>query len=56
MISEMYQMPDKLYFQQPQELDSVINTGKLVQKFLLKEADMDKILKMIQRKVLKGTH
>ena len=28
----------------------------LIQKFLPKQADMDKILKVIQRKVLKGTH
>ena len=28
----------------------------LIQKFLEKEADIDKILKVIQRKVLKGTH
>ena len=34
MISETYQKPDKSYFQEPQELDSLINTGKLVQKFL----------------------
>ena len=27
-----------------------------MQKFLTKEADKDKILKIIQRKVLKGTH
>ena len=37
-------------------LDSIINTGKLVQKFLSKQADLDKILKIIQRKVFKGTH
>ena len=30
--------------------------GKWVQKFLLKQADIDKILKIIQRKILKGTH
>ena len=29
---------------------------KLVQKISLKQADIDKILKIIQRKVLKGTH
>ena len=29
---------------------------KLVQKSLLKQADIDKMLKIIQRKVLKGTH
>ena len=33
-----------------------MNTGNLVQKFLPKQADIDKILKVIQRKVLKGTH
>ena len=52
----MYQRPDKSYFQEPQELESLINTGRLVQKFLPKQADIDKILKIIQRKVLKGMH
>ena len=37
VISETYQRPDKSYFQDPQELDSLINTGRLVQKFLLKQ-------------------
>ena len=56
VISEMYQKPDKSYFQEPQELDSIINTGKLVQKFLPKQADIDKILNIIQRNILKGRH
>ena len=30
--------------------------GNLIQKFLPKQADIDGILKVIQRKVLKGTH
>ena len=30
--------------------------SRLVQKFLLKQTDIDKILKIIQQKVLKGTH
>ena len=34
----------------------LINTGNLIQKFLPKQADIDKILKVIQRKVFKGTH
>ena len=33
-----------------------MSTGKLVQKFLPKQADIDKILKIIQREFLKGTH
>ena len=45
VISEMYQRPD-----------SLISTGKLVQKFLPKQADIDKLFKIIQRKFLKGTH
>ena len=30
--------------------------GNLIQKFLSKEADIYRILKVIQREVLKGTH
>ena len=33
VISEMYQTPDRSYFQEPPELDTLISTGKLVQKF-----------------------
>ena len=33
-----------------------MNTGKLVQKVLPKQANIDKILKVIQWKVLKGIH
>ena len=44
----------KLYFQEPLELDSLVNTGKLIQKFFPKQ--MDKVLKIILRKVLKGTY
>ena len=55
VISETYQRPDKSFFQEPRELGGLVNTGKLVQKFLPKQANISKILKMIQRKVLKGT-
>ena len=41
---------------EPQELESLINTGRQVQKFLPKQDDIDKILKVIQRKVFKGTN
>ena len=33
-----------------------MNTCNLVQTFLLKQADIDKILKVMQRKVLNGMH
>ena len=52
----MYQRPDKSYFQEPKELEGLVNTGRLVQKFSPKQADINKILKIIQGKVLKGTH
>ena len=32
-ISEAYQRPDKFFFQEPQELNDLINTGNLIQKF-----------------------
>ena len=44
IISKFYQTPDKPYFQEPRDQESLINTGKLVQKFLPKQADIDKIL------------
>ena len=56
VISEMYQRPDRSYFQEPPELESHMSTYKLVQRCLPKQNDIDKILKIIQRKVLKGTH
>ena len=56
VISERYHRPDKSFFQEPQELESLISTGRLIQKVLLKQVDIDKILKVIQGKVLKATH
>ena len=32
VISEIYQRPDRSYFQEPPELESLVSTGKLVQK------------------------
>ena len=42
--------------QQPKDLENLVNTGNLVQKCLPKQTDIDKILKIIQQKVLKGMH
>ena len=56
VISEAYQRPDKSFFQEPHELNDLINTSNLIQKFLPKQTDIDKILKVIHSKVLKGTH
>ena len=56
IISEIYERPDTSYIQEPQELKDLIDTTKLIQKVLLKQTDIDKILDIIKRKVLKGTH
>ena len=42
ILSKTYQRSDKSYFQELKELENLVNTGRLVQKFLLKQADIDK--------------
>ena len=56
IMSEMFQRPDKSFFQNPKELGDLINKENLVNKFLPKQTNIDKILEVIQRKVLKGTY
>ena len=56
IISEIYQRSYKSQIVDPPELTDLVNTERIVQKYLPKQADIDKILKVIQRKVLKGTH
>ena len=56
IMSETFQRLDKSFFQNPKELGDLINKENLVHKFLPKQTDIDKILDIIQRKVLKGTH
>ena len=55
-MSETFQRPDKSFFQDPKELGDLINKGNFVHKYLPKQMDIDKILEVIQRKVLKGMH
>ena len=56
IISETIQRPDKMFFQKPKSLEDIIDVGNLIHKFLPKQMDIDKILQIIHRKVLKGTH
>ena len=56
VMSEKFQRLDTSFFQEPKELGDLINKGNFVHKYLPKQMDIDKILEMIQRKVLKGTH
>ena len=52
-ISEIYQRPDKSQLVEPPELVYLVNTNNIVQKYLPKQTDIDKILKIILRKVFK---
>ena len=56
IISEIYQRPDKSQLVDPPELIDLVNTERIVQKYLPKQTAIDRVLKVIQRKVLKGTH
>ena len=56
ITSETYERLDKSYIRETAELGDFLDTSKLVQKFLPKQTDKDKILEFIQREVLKGTH
>ena len=56
IISEIYQRPHRSQIVDPPELIDLVNTERIVQRYLPKQTDIDKILKVIQRKVLKGTH
>ena len=56
IMLETFQRPDKSFFQNPKLLGVLINKENLVHKILPKQTDIDKILDVIQRKVLKGTH
>ena len=56
IISETIQRPDKSFFQNPKELEDFIDKGNFIHRFLPKQTDIDKILQIIQRNMLKGTH
>ena len=49
IISEIYERPEMSYVQEPQELKDLIDTNKLIQKFLLKQTGKDKILDIIKK-------
>ena len=55
VISEAYQRLDQIILSIPKEVNDLLNTGNFIPNFLPKQADIDKILKESQRKVLKST-
>ena len=56
IISKVYERRDKSHFQEPIELKDLVDTNNIIQHFLPKQTDIDKILEIIRKKVLKGTH
>ena len=56
IMTETYKSPDKSYLKQPQELSDLVDSTKLIHKYLPKQVDIDKIMDIRKRKVLKGTH
>ena len=56
IITETYKSPDKSYLEQPQKLSDLVDSTNIIHKYLPKEVDIEKILNIIKRKVLKGTH
>ena len=53
VILELIQRPDKSFCQNPRKLEDIIDADNLIHKFLPKQVDIDKILHIIQMKVLK---
>ena len=54
-MSDTFQRLEISFFQEPKELRNLINKVNLIHKYLPKQMNIDKILELIQRKVLKGT-
>ena len=55
-MSETSQRPDKSFFQNPKELGDLIDKGNFIHRYLPRQMYINRILEVIQRKVLRGTH
>ena len=51
IIKETYQRSDNSYVKESPEVDDLLDTSKLAQKFLPKQTDIHKILEIIKRKL-----
>ena len=56
IIYEVYEILGKEYLQESPELQEQVDIMNLVQRYWPQQADLDKVLKIIQRKVITGTH
>ena len=52
IIIETYESSDKSYLQQPQELSDIVDSTKIIHKYLPKQVDIDNILNIIKKKGL----
>ena len=50
IILETYERLDRFYIKEPPELIDLLDTTKIVQEFLPKQTDIDKILDVIQKR------
>ena len=55
-MSKTFQRLDKSFFQELKELGNLIKKGNLIHKYLPKQMDIDKILEVMQKTVIKGAH
>ena len=53
IMSKTFQRLDISFFQEPKELGDLINKGNFIHKYFPKETDINKILEIFQRMVLK---
>ena len=56
LIELQYHKPEVRDFWQPTQLSDQVDEGKVIQKALPKQTDLDKILKQINQKILQQTH
>ena len=56
IISDTYQRLAKSQLLEPPELGDLINTNNVGHQYVRKQTDIDKILKIIQKKILKSSH
>ena len=54
-IEQEHNRPNEIHYRDSPELRQQVNTSKVVQRFLPRQTDQNKILKCIERKMLKST-
>ena len=55
IISETYQRPEKSKLVEPPELADLVNTDKIVQRYLPRQTDIDKILSHSEKSIKRSS-